>query len=204
MQVTLSNAGRRFNKEWIFRNVNFTFAPKGKYAVLGPNGSGKSTLLSIILGNLTPSEGTVTYFQDTEIPVEQVYAKLGLAAPYLDLFEEFSLKEALAFHFKFKPIANGLDVNGLINILGMEKAKHKLLKHFSSGMKQRTKLAIACCSDTPLLILDEPTSNLDTEGINWYKKLMEEFSSEKTVIVGSNQAHEYEFCEEFVRITDYK
>ena len=73
MEISLNNIGRRFNKEWIFKNINYNFKQGQTYAILGPNGSGKSTLLSILLGSLTPSEGEISYTNPTEIRVEQVY-----------------------------------------------------------------------------------------------------------------------------------
>jgi ABC-type multidrug transport system ATPase subunit len=203
MKISLKNVGRRFNKEWIFKNISCDFSNKS-YAILGPNGSGKSTFLSIILGNLTPSEGEIFYNQDKEVAVENIYKYISFAAPYLDLIEEFTLQETIEFHFNFKKFAYGLNTNSIIDLLGLTKSKDKALKHFSSGMKQRTKLALACCADTPILILDEPTSNLDVQGIDWYLELMENFSRDKTILIGSNQNHEYSFCTEQLKITDYK
>jgi len=204
MEITLDNVGRRFNKEWIFKNINFEFSSNKKYAVLGPNGSGKSTLLSIILGSLTTSEGEIKYKHIKDLRVEDIYQYLSFAAPYLDLIEEFTLQETLAFHFQFKAYAKGLDANSVLELLGLKKSQDKALKYFSSGMKQRTKLALACCTDSPILILDEPTSNLDAQGISWYLELIEKFAGDKMVIVGSNQEHEYAFCSERLHISDYK
>ncbi|MFD0940366.1 ABC transporter ATP-binding protein [Pedobacter boryungensis] len=204
MEINLNNLGRRFNKDWIFKNINYAFKQGEKYAILGPNGSGKSTLLSVLLGSLTPSEGEITYHNPAEIKVEQIYQYISFAAPYLDLVEEFTLQETIDFHFQFKAYADGLDVSLVLSLLGLEKSQDKALKHFSSGMKQRTKLVLACCANTPILILDEPTSNLDSQGIEWYLALIEKFTNNKMVIVGSNQAHEYDFCEHQLSITDYK
>jgi len=204
MKIDLQNAGRRFNQEWIFRNFNYQFSSAGKYAVLGPNGSGKSTLISVILGSLAPSEGVILYADDIDIPVEQIYTYISFAAPYLDLVEEFTLQETIDFHFKFKGYYPGLSAADLLSVLGLAKSQDKALKYFSSGMKQRTKLALACCTDSPLLLLDEPTSNLDKQGIEWYHGLIRDFAANKLVIVGSNQENEYSFCDNLISITDYK
>ena len=204
MKIDLQNAGRRFNQEWIFRNFNYQFSSAGKYAVLGPNGSGKSTLISVILGSLAPSEGAILYTDDIDIPVEQIYTYISFAAPYLDLVEEFTLQETIDFHFKFKAYYPGLSAADLLSVLGLAKSQDKALKYFSSGMKQRTKLALACCTDSPLLLLDEPTSNLDKQGIEWYHGLIRDFAANKLVIVGSNQENEYSFCDNLISITDYK
>jgi len=204
MRIDLKDAGRRFNQEWIFRNFTYTFHSAGKYAILGPNGSGKSTLLSVILGTLAPSEGIITYADQKDIPVGDIYKKISFAAPYLDLVEEFTLQETIDFHFKFKNFHFGLDAEQLMDLLGLAKSQDKALKYFSSGMKQRTKLALACCTDTPILLLDEPTSNLDKQGMAWYHELIDRFTVNKLVIVGSNQETEYSFCDSFVQVLDYK
>jgi ABC-type multidrug transport system ATPase subunit len=168
MNISLQNIGRRFNKQWIFKGIDFQFEQDQKYAILGPNGSGKSTLLSILLGNLSPSEGKLTYLNPDEVKVEEIYQYISFAAPYLDLIEEFTLQETIAFHFQFKGYSEGLNAASVLELLGLQKSQDKALKHFSSGMKQRTKLALACCSNSPILLLDEPTSNLDAQGVNWY------------------------------------
>ncbi|WP_158796327.1 ATP-binding cassette domain-containing protein [Pedobacter sp. L105] len=204
MTIDLKDAGRRFNQEWIFRNFSYQFSAAGKYAILGPNGSGKSTLLSVILGSLAPSEGTITYTNGAEVPIEKIYTLVSFAAPYLDLVEEFTLQETIDFHFRFKAFYPGLDAVKLMDILGLVKAQDKALKYFSSGMKQRTKLALACCTNSPLLFLDEPTSNLDQQGMDWYHELIRDFTADKLVLVGSNQENEYSFCDNLIKITDYK
>lgn len=204
MVIELKEAGRRFNQEWIFRNINYTFQSGGKYAILGPNGSGKSTLLSVILGNLSPSEGSIRYIDGQEILPEQIYRHLSFAAPYLDLIEEFTLAETLQFHFKFKGLKNGMTLAQVRDRLGLARSQDKALKYFSSGMKQRTKLILACCADTPMLLLDEPTSNLDVQGIEWYQQLIADYTKDRLVVVGSNQEAEYGFCDHLLQITDYK
>jgi ABC-type multidrug transport system ATPase subunit len=204
MLIELKNAGRRFNQEWIFKNLSYQFKSPGKYAILGPNGSGKSTLISMLLGTLSPSEGAVSYFEGQQVPIEQVYKRLSLAAPYLDLIEEFTLQETIDFHFKFNAVHPAIAREGILDLLGLNKSQDKALKYFSSGMKQRTKLALACCSDTSMLFLDEPTSNLDVQGIAWYHELIKQFTADRLVIIGSNQEIEYSFCNHYIDITNYK
>jgi ABC-type multidrug transport system ATPase subunit len=204
MKIVLENVGRRFNQEWIFRGINWEFVPGNSYAVLGPNGSGKSTFLSLVLSNLLPSEGKIGYFNPGEISVDDIYKSISYAAPYLDLVEEFTLQETIDFHFKFKKTKNGMSQSAVLELLGLSKSQDKALKYFSSGMKQRTKLVLAFCSDTPILLLDEPTSNLDAQGIAWYNHLVEAFGHGRIIIVCSNEPEEYEFCNHFIHIADYK
>lgn len=205
MKIELEQIGRRFNREWIFRKINYSFCLGKSYAILGINGSGKSTFLQVISGSLAPSEGKLSYsFNDKSIDVEQIFEHLSIATPYLELIEEFTLAELLNFHFQFKKRIHNLNNEQIIGLLDMEKSKNKQLKYFSSGMKQRVKLILAFCSDTPILLLDEPTSNLDEQGIQWYKKLVSDFTKNRLTIVCSNQSHEYDFCQEQLFITDYK
>ena len=121
MKISLTNVGRRFNQEWIFRGVDYEFNHAYKYAVLGPNGSGKSTLLSVLLGNLSPSEGQISYHAGTEIAVEHIYKSISFAAPYLDLIEEFTLEETIRFHFKFKAFYKGMNAESVLEVLGLAK-----------------------------------------------------------------------------------
>lgn len=205
MKITLENIGRRFNRDWIFKGVDYTFVSGKIYAVLGPNGSGKSTLLQVLNGSLSPSAGKINYFfEEKSVEIDDVYQHLSLAAPYLELIEEFTLSEMIDFHFKFKPYVTGVNKNEIIALLAMESSKNKLIKYFSSGMKQRLKLAIAFCSDTPMLMLDEPTSNLDAQGVDWYLSLVQKFASNRLTIICSNQLHEYSFRDEELIITDFK
>ena len=205
MNITLQNIGRRFNREWIFRGVEYTFKAGESYAILGSNGSGKSTLLQVLNGSLSPSAGILTYEKNgKEVPVEDVFQYLSLAAPYLELIEEFTLSEMIDLHFKFKSYKAGMDNKAVIDVLAMDANKNKLIKYFSSGMKQRLKLALAFCSDTPILMLDEPTSNLDAQGVDWYLGLVEKFAQGRLTIICSNQPHEYGFCGHQLSISDYK
>lgn len=205
MKIILDQIGRRFNREWIFRKVNYSFELGNSYAILGANGSGKSTLLQVISGSLTSSEGKVNYFRD-DIPldIENVFHELSFAAPYLELIEEFTLSEHIDFHFQFKRYREGYDKKSVVSLLGLHHSEHKALKNFSSGMKQRVKLALAFCSDTKILLLDEPVSNLDKQGVEWYLSLIEQFSSDRLVIVCSNQQQEYGFCDERINVEDFK
>lgn len=203
--ITLENIGRRFNRDWIFRGIDYIFVSGRIYAVLGPNGSGKSTLLQVLNGSLAPSAGKLSFFlEDKLLEVEEAYQHLSLAAPYLELIEEFTLNEMIDFHFKFKSYIAGIDKTKLIRVLAMPESKDKLIKYFSSGMKQRLKLILAFCSDTHLLMLDEPTSNLDAQGVEWYLSLVQQFAKNRLTIICSNQEHEYSFCDEQLDITDYK
>lgn len=205
MKISLEKIGRRFNREWIFRNISYEFESGNSYAILGANGAGKSTLLQIISGSLSSSEGSISYHHSGKvIEQENIFSNLSLAAPYLELIEEFTLHELIEFHFRFKNYRAGLDRDGLIELLGFKSSEFKIIKNFSSGMKQRVKLALAFSSDTDIIMLDEPASNLDKQGSEWYLDLVSEFSSDRLLIVCSNQEQEYSFCTSSLNVTDFK
>lgn len=197
MKIILENIGKRFNKEWIFRNVSYEFSVGNKYSILGTNGSGKSTLLQIIAGSLSQSEGEIKYIAPSlkEENPQSPFRDLGLAAPYLELPEEMTWRESIRFQGKFKKFTPSLKGEDIISVSGLESSAEKQLRNFSSGMKQRARLALAILSDTPLLLLDEPCTNLDENAVKWYQNLIAEFAKEKLVIVCSNyNKEEYSFC----------
>lgn len=205
MQITFSEAGKKFNREWIFRGIDFTFLPGKKYAITGPNGSGKSTLLQAIASSLNLSAGKITWQHGNAVVADdKIYNYLSLAAPYLELVEEMTAKEFLLFHASFKPLIPTVTVDSVLELIGLEKAADKQIRYYSSGMKQRVKLAQAIFSDVPLLLLDEPCTNLDSSGYDLYHRLINDYCSGKTIIVSSNDQQEIDFCEERIQITDYK
>ena len=207
MVISLLNTGKRFNKEWIFRKCDYTFQLGTSYAITGPNGSGKSTLLQTIAGAINPSEGKVEIKLNNDSPIidnSLFYEQLSMAAPYLEVVEEMTAKEFLNFHSSFKPFLSGIDTLEILNIVGLKNATDKQIRYYSSGMKQRVKLAQAIFSDTPILLLDEPCTNLDAVGYALYHQLINDYCSNKLVIVCSNDPAEFDFCKERISISDYK
>ncbi len=196
MRIEVDNAGKRFNREWIFRHLTHSFAVGNAYAITGPNGSGKSTFLQVLSGAQMSSEGKITFFPNETVPAdpEQHFQYISIAAPYLEVVEEMSAPEFLRFHNTFKPLLKGFSVAEILSEVGLEKAKNKQIRLFSSGMKQRVKLAQAFFSDTPILLLDEPCTNLDKEGYALYHKLIQRFAPQRLVVVASNDIQEYGFC----------
>jgi ABC-type multidrug transport system ATPase subunit len=207
MNIQLSNAGKRFNRDWIFRNINYSFESGKSYAIIGPNGSGKSTLLQIIAASITVSAGAVQYMREEErsiISSDEIYKHIALTAPYLELIEEMTATEFLQFHASFKPLLSGMKINTILEIIGLERAATKQIRFYSSGMKQRLKLAQAIFSNVSILLLDEPCTNLDASGYTLYYQLIKGFCKDKLLIVSSNDINEYNFCDERLSILDYK
>ena len=206
MSLQLINIAKKFQKDWIFRNVSYTFQTPGTYVIKGANGSGKSTLLKLISSFLTPTEGTLQLeLNGQSIEIEKWPEHITYAAPYFELINEMYLTEFLVFYTKFKPLQNGISITKFIEITYLEDSSEKLIKNFSSGMKQRLRLALAWLSESSIILLDEPTSNLDEKGIEWYKDLANTYSKNKLVIVGSNNIEdEYFFCKNTLNIEELK
>ena len=218
MKITLSDAGKRFNRDWIFRHFTYSFEKGKAYAITGPNGSGKSVLLQVLSGSMHFNEGSMRYEagshesefvlrqaqeQKTEIPHEEIFNHVSICAPYLEVIEEMTLKEFLDFHHGFKPFLKGITTDSIINNLGLEKAVNKQIRYYSSGMKQRVKLAQCIFSDTMIVLLDEPCTNLDAAGIELYHRLIDDYCKDRLVVVSSNDEVEYRFCGEKINIKDF-
>lgn len=204
-KIQLEKATKRFQYEWIFKNLDLTLESGESLAVTGSNGSGKSTLLKCISGAIPLTSGKINYINKNQsIPESDWFSYLSIAAPYMELPEEFNLEELLKFHFKFKNMLPDFTLGKIISTLYLEQHSKKPIAQFSSGMKQRVKLGIALFSDVPLIFLDEPTSNLDKKGIQWYQDLMDRYKSNRTIFVCSNEPREYEFCEQKIKLEDYK
>ena len=203
--ITATGLGTRFQRDWIFRGLTRAFRPGSATAVLGPNGAGKSTLLNTFSGQLLPTEGTLTYaLAGHAVAVEDVPQHLAYAAPYLELLEELTLAELLRFHTRFKPLRPGVGPDDLIALMYLEKSRQQLVREFSSGMKQRLKLALALYAAAPLLLLDEPTTNLDATGVAWYQEHVQATRAGRTLLLSSNVPAEYAFCDEQLLVTDFQ
>lgn len=206
MKIELKGVAKRFRLEWILRKVDLVLHTGTSYAISGPNGSGKSTLLRILAGHLTPSRGTVTFWENDQepLPKDELYRHLCYAAPYVELIEEYTLLEALQFHQGFKPFLDQMTPTDIIDLLNFKKSTHKHIRDFSSGMRQRLKLVLALCSEADFIILDEPTTNLDSQGVEWYRELIDRFKRDRLLIVASNVDVDFDFCEERVNVVNFK
>lgn len=206
MQIQLNAASKRFNTEWIFSNLDFSFTTGQHYALIGNNGSGKSTLLQIIAGYIGLTKGTIhwTNTDGSAIDSTTIFKHISIAAPYLELVEELTALEQIAFYQQFKPLQSGLQPIELLEKIGLGNAANKQIRNFSSGMKQRLKLALSIFDQAPILLLDEPCSNLDQEGIQSYHQFIQAYAMHKLILVASNDPQEYQFCGQQLSLSDFK
>ncbi len=206
MKITLEQVSKRFLQHWIFKNISYSFVQGNGYALLGANGSGKSTLLRVISGMQSPSKGKVIFTDDSDAPVaaNKIFNKIAFSAPGQEIVEELTMREFLNFHFSFKQPLNDLRIDDIISLTGLQAAADKPIGDYSSGMKQRVKLAQAIFSDTPILMLDEPCTNLDQAGVEQYRDWIETYAANRLVLVASNDVREYFFCNEKITLENFK
>ncbi|MEM6722561.1 MAG: ABC transporter ATP-binding protein [Bacteroidota bacterium] len=205
MDIRLEKVGKRYRLEWIIRNLNLEIRSGERLAIEGPNGSGKSTLQKMLSGHLSPSAGSINFIsQGNLLEREEIYKHVSMAAPYIELIEDFSLEEQIQFHQGFRPLLEGYDTEKLIELSGLAKSRKKVIRFYSSGMKQRVKLLLAIFSKSELILLDEPSTNLDRAGIGWYIDLLAEHLGKRTLIVASNIEEDFSLCDLRINILDYK
>lgn len=198
MILTVVNLGKRYEADWVIRNLNLKLTGPGIYAIKGPNGSGKSTLLKLLSGLIRPSKGEISFsIKNTQIEESELFQHISITAPYMELIEELKLDEFLRFHCKFKEIT----VRNFKERTLLLKQGEKYIKDFSSGMKQRVKLGLSFYSNTEFIFIDEGITNLDEQGVNWYH---EEISSikDKIVILFSNQEAEYKMANQVLDLME--
>ncbi|MEO5571065.1 MAG: ATP-binding cassette domain-containing protein [Bacteroidia bacterium] len=204
--ISLKEISKKFLRQTIFNNISFEAQQGDVIAITGYNGSGKSTLLQIVAGYISPTSGQVDFFfKNKKIHPDNLYQYISLAAPYLELIEEFTLAETISFYTNFKSLINERSISDEIQKDHTEFSMGKQIKFYSSGMKQRVKLALALMTDVPFVLLDEPHSNLDQKGIIWFNDLLAQNKDDKIIFISSNRVREETgFCNKFINLEDYK
>ncbi len=151
------------------------------------------------------SKGTISYSNENgTVPDDEIYRRLILVTPTLELIEEFTLSEFLKFHFSMREPDPDQSLETLLKEAKIARQKNRYLKHFSSGMKQRLKLILAFATSAEMLLLDEPTSNLDEQGIDWYQEKINKLAKKKLLFIASNQRYEHDFCDIELNLLDFK
>ncbi len=201
MELSIQKLTKAYNQREVFSNLNFTIPSGQRMAITGPNGSGKSTLIKILSGGLLPTAGKVVYTLAGEsISEEQIYRYVHFVAPYNTVIEELNLPELFQLHQRLGLLRSFQSYRQWVDRLAYTFDPERQIKAFSSGMKQRVKLGLALLDDRPLILLDEPGSNLDQAGKDWMFSLMEQVAPDQTIVIATNDAEEKDFCSEFVSV----
>lgn len=200
---------KSFLNKVIFRNVNLDLTTGDSLAITGRNGSGKSTLLKVMANLIKPNKGKVIVTDDDkEIITDKIYMFFGMIAPYINLYDELTAYENLEFFYDLKCDKSSSDkkeyLKNLLNKINLYSRRNDEVKNFSSGMKQRVKLAFAIINKPRILLMDEPRTNLDVEGIDLVYNIAEEHSKEGILIVATNEPEDTKLCKSIISIEDYK
>ncbi len=206
ISISLNKVSKKYINEWIFKDLSYTINSGDKLVVLGSNGSGKSTFLQLAASYLIPTKGEIAWQNGSErIADDEIYKKLSMASPYMELIEDFTLTELVEHQMVFKPFINDLSAREVIIALQLEQHADKFIKNYSSGMRQRVKLGLAILADCPVLLLDEPCTNLDAKAIEWYQNIIKQYALDKTIVVCSNTVkEEYSFCTTSLEVEKFK
>jgi ABC-type multidrug transport system ATPase subunit len=200
MEILATNLSKKFRQEFVIRDFSHQFKVGHSYAITGPNGSGKSTLLQLIAQFTLPNSGKI---EMTGINPELVYTQITYAAPYVELIEEYTLPEHLAILVKNNYLPSSIDIDSLEKFIDLQPGRFKLIKNYSSGMRQKIKLGFALLSERPVLLLDEPTTNFDEQAKQWFFNRLND-QRHKLIIIASNELNEIEFCSEKISIIEFK
>ncbi len=193
MRIMANGLKKVFNRRTVFKDISFEVRSGQILSITGPNGSGKSTASKILCGVLTPTSGTVTLENSNGvIDRDNIHKHIGFVAPYLELYGEFTALENLKIESKARRLSRSQEENALeiLNQVGLFNRRNDEVKGFSSGMKQRLKYAAAIVHDPDVLVLDEPTANLDVAGSEMVFKLIEVFRRDKVVVLATNDKDE--------------
>ncbi|OGU97988.1 MAG: ABC transporter ATP-binding protein, partial [Ignavibacteria bacterium RIFOXYA2_FULL_37_17] len=186
--------------------INFSFLSRNIYGVSGPNGSGKSTLVKIIANLISPTRGKVIHKNNLkEIEPDKLHNQIGFVSPYLFLYDEFTAEENLLHFSSIRGISfNKERSDYLLNELKLIDRKNDLVRGYSSGMKQRLKFIFALLHRPALIILDEPTSNLDNTGKEKVYELIRKEAENNLVIIASNEDSDIALCSQVIELENFK
>jgi ABC-type multidrug transport system ATPase subunit len=200
LHIKLENIGKKYYQRWIFKDISHDFQASSRLALVGKNGSGKSTLLRIIAGQLSPSSGKLSgYKEGKKIGVDHFFRYISWAGPFTALYPDLTITEQIALHFQFKPCLVEEPAQ-IMDILDLRPHQDKKLRFYSSGMLQRAKVGLALFTRSDVLLLDEPTSNMDPENAQMILDLIEKYIDNRIYVLASNMEREYQSFEHILRL----
>jgi heme exporter protein A len=203
IQIAGEGLRKEYNRRSVFRDVSFSASSGETLLITGRNGSGKSTLVKIICGVLTPGGGTFTLTPGPHDGPRDRRGLIGLVSPYLQMFEEFSAVENLAIAMGIRGLPfDPARADALLERVAIFPRRHDPVRTYSSGMKQRVKYAFALMHSPPVLVLDEPMSNLDGEGIAIVRTVMADQRRGGILVVATNDLSDIDTYERRVDLNE--
>jgi heme exporter protein A len=183
-------------------NVSCSAAEHEIIGIAGRNGAGKSTLIKLIAGTLSPASGTVAVMiNGVPIAADDLQNHIGLVGPYLALYDEFTPRELLEVTARLRGMKwSDSESTALLERVNLGHVDKRPARGFSSGMLQRLRFAVALQHKPALLLLDEPTSNLDEDGVQLVKSIIDDHQPRGTIFLASNDARELAWCTRIVRL----
>lgn len=206
IKLTVDGLAKRFGHRLLFKGLSCTVQGGEALAITGANGSGKSTLMRIVAGVMSPTKGEVSLEIDNRsIEAEDRPLLTGFVSPYLNVYDGFTARENLAFITKARRMKGASKrIEALLAFVSLEARANDLVGTFSSGMKQRVKFAAALLAEPPLLLLDEPSTNLDEAGIAMVRRIIEVQKKENRILLlATNNPDEVSWCSRSMRIEDF-
>jgi len=197
ISITVNGVAKDFNRRTIFKDISFSLSSPGSMAITGKNGAGKSTLSKILAGLVSATRGSIAYSIDGRpMGIEEFKHHIGFVSPYLNLYDEFTAIENLKILSRIRTVSHTNDerIRDMLLLVGLWNRRDDIVGTFSSGMKQRLKYTFALLHTPPVLILDEPTSNLDDEGMEIVKHIMQEQLKSNILVIATNNREEAHGC----------
>lgn len=205
--LTVDGVGHRFGALVLFRQLSFALDGGERLAITGANGSGKSTLLRILAGVLTPTAGTVTLAVDGRVvPRAERPLRTGLVAPYFNVYDGLTARENLGFVAAVRRLdAAATRIDDALDAVGLAGRADDRVGTYSSGMKQRVKYAATLLTAPPLLLLDEPSANLDAAGLDMVDAVMaRQRARDALLVVATNVPAEADRCDRALCVEDFR
>jgi len=202
ISLQVNNLTKYFGQRKVFKDLSFIVEDNSCLVVIGKNGSGKTTLLKILAGLYSPNEGEIKYnLGGKTIKKDQTKKFLSLVAPDLNLYDELTALENLKFLSKIQSLSFGEDdLLKKIHDAGLKGRENDLVGSFSSGMKQKLKYVFALLNQPKFLLLDEPSSNLDEDGIAYLERRISEQKKRGILILATNNKKETEYGEKILSL----
>jgi len=201
MFIECKDVSKRYNEHWVIKKLSHTFHSDQVYGIKGDNGSGKSTLIKMLSGFLSPTLGKITYVNDDqEITRDDIYKHISLWGPHTEMSGMLTVGEMINYYGKMKGWSTSLDATDIHQISQLPVPINQRIDQLSSGQAQRLGLTITLLADTSVVLLDEPSSYLDTTARDWMHNIILEYKGGRMIIIASNDSDDVKEASEMISL----